>query len=91
MKRAEDFMREINLSQPTRPLQLKFAIPLLQAASLEEDDYLQDLWAKLLVNAANESSGVDEKRTFIDILERLTPIEARILEKVYSLPFEESR
>lgn len=91
MKRAEEFMREVGLTQPTRALQMKFAIPLLQAASLEDDDYLQDLWAKLLVNVANDGSGVDQKRAFIDILERLSPLEAKILEELYSLPFEETR
>jgi hypothetical protein len=91
MKRAEDFMREVGLNQPTRPLQLKFAVPLLQAASLEDDDYLQDLWAKLLVNAANATSGVDQKRAFVDILESLSAFDAQILEKLYSLPFEETR
>lgn len=91
MKRADDFMLEAGLSKPTRPLQLKFAIPLLQAASLEEDDYLQDLWAKLLVNSANSSSEIEQRRTYIDILERLSPLDAKILQKIYSLPFDKMR
>jgi hypothetical protein len=68
---------------------MKLAIPLLQAASLEDGDYLQDLWARLLVNSATDS-GVDLKRAYIDILERLTPLEAKLLEKIYELPFEET-
>jgi len=84
-------MREVGISQPTRPLQLKFAIPLLQAASLEDDDYLQDLWAKLLTNAVDAASGVDQRRTFVDILERLSVLEAQSLERLYSLPFDETR
>ncbi len=91
MKRADDFMNEIGLKAPTRSVPLKFAIPLLQAASLEDDDELQDLWAKLLVNAADAEGGVDLKRAYIDILERISPLEAQILEKIYSLPYEETR
>ena len=53
MQRAEQLLKETGLSQPTRAIPLKLAIPLLEAASLEDDDYLQDLWARLLVNAAN--------------------------------------
>lgn len=91
MNRADDFMDEIGLQMPTRAVPMKFAIPLLQAASLEDDDDLQDLWAKLLVNAANAGSGVDLKRAYIDILEHITPLEAQILDKIYSVPFEETR
>ncbi|MCF7956217.1 MAG: hypothetical protein K9M75_10470, partial [Phycisphaerae bacterium] len=43
MLRAEDFMKEIGLASPTRPVPLKLAIPLLQGASMEEDDDLQDI------------------------------------------------
>lgn len=91
MKRAEDFMSEVGLNNPTRPLQLKFAVPLLQAASFEEDDYLQDLWAKLLVNSANASSSVEQRRAYIDILERLSSLEVKILITIYSLPFDNTR
>jgi len=91
MKRADDFMKEINMTSPTREIPLKFAIPLMQAASLEEDDDLQDLFAKLLINAANEDSGVNIKRTYIDILERINPLEAQILDTIYSMPFKYTR
>jgi len=89
MLRASNFLKEIGLQQPTKPIQLKFAVPLLEGASLEEDDELQDLWAKLLVNSANIESGIDLKRVYIDILERLTPLDAKILSVIYELPFEE--
>ena len=75
---------------PIKPLPLKLAIPLLQAASLEDDDYLQDLWAKLLVNSVAENSGFDLKRMYIDILEKLTSFDVRILERIYSIPFQEA-
>ncbi len=89
MLRAEQLMDEIGLQSPSKSIPLKLAVPLLEGASLEEDDSLQDLWAKLLVNSASEGSGIDLKRVFIDILERLTPIEAQILASIYSLPFKE--
>ena len=53
MRRANQLMKQLGLTQPTRPIPLKLALPLFEAASLEDDDYLQDLWARLLVNAAN--------------------------------------
>lgn len=88
MVRANRFLKDNGLTAPTRPIPLKFAIPLLEAASLEDDNYLQDLWTKLLVNAANIDSGVDLRNSYIDILKNLTPLEAHILEKIYSQPYE---
>ena len=91
MQRAEEFMKAAGLSEPTKQIQMKYMIPLLQGATLEEDDYLQDMWAKLLVNSSTINSGIELTRNYIDILERITPLEARILEKIYSLPFEETQ
>ncbi len=89
MRRAEEFAAEVGLHEPTRPIPLKFAIPLLQGASLEDDDELQDLWAKLLVNATDADSSIPIRRVFIEILENIGPLEAHILQVVYSIPFEE--
>ena len=90
MKRADEFLSQQGLASPTKAIPLKFAVPLLQAATLEDNDELQDKWARLLVNAATDS-GIDLQRSFIDILEQLTPLEARILDVLYSLPFEKSQ
>lgn len=91
MQRADRLLKEVGLSQPTRPIPLKLAVPLLEAASLEDDDYLQDLWAQLLVNAGNADSRINLQRGYIAVLEQLTPSEAVILQKIYSLPYEKTR
>lgn len=91
MQHAEELQRQANMNGPTRAIPLKLAVPLLEAASLEDNDYLQDLWARLLVNAANANSGVNLQRAYISILEQLTPLEAAILKKIYSLPYDEMR
>ncbi len=89
MQRASEYMKSIGIDAPTKPIPLKLAIPLLEAASLEDDDYLQDMWAKLLVNSSITSSSVDLNRSYIDILERLSHLEAKILSVIYSLPEDE--
>lgn len=91
MQRADHLLREVGLSAPTRTIPLNIALPLLEAASLEDDDHLQDLWARLLVNAANEDSHVTVKRAYIAILEQLTPLEATMLERIYALPYDMTR
>ncbi|MDY6879874.1 MAG: Abi-alpha family protein [Thermodesulfobacteriota bacterium] len=91
MERASAYMKSIGIEAPTKPIPLKLAIPLLEAASLEDDDYLQDLWAKLLVNSSIKGSPIDLNRSYIDILERLSHLEATILSVIYALPKEEIR
>lgn len=91
IQRADQFLRQAGLEAPSRAVPLKIAVPLLQAATLEDDDSLQDRFAALLVNAANEASGVEVHRSFVEILSQITPLEARILDVIYALPFEESR
>lgn len=83
MKRADEFMKDNKI---TNPIPFKLAIPLLQGASLEEDDNLQDMWVKLLVNAVS-SKGIEIKRIYMDILERLSPLEVKILDKIYGSQF----
>lgn len=82
MKRAHKFMLEQGIEEPTRAVPMNIAIPLMQAASMEQDDVLQDTWARLLVNAIDADSGVDMKRSFVSILEELSPFEALILGKL---------
>jgi len=84
-ERANAFLNERGLAQPSRQVPLRIAIPLLQGGSLEEDDWLQDRWATLLVNAADASTQVEVRRAFISILEDLTPLDAMVLEKIYAL------
>ncbi len=91
MERASEYMASIGIEAPTKPILLKLAIPLLEAASLEDDDYLQDLWAKLLVNSSIEGSPIDLNRSYIDILERLSHLEANILSIIYALPEDKLR
>jgi len=58
----------------------KIWVPVLQAASLEDDEALQDRWAALLANAANPIRDALIHPCFSDILSQLTGPEAVLLE-----------
>lgn len=88
MRKAKEFLKKNGLDAPNKALPFKLAVPLLQAATLEDNDYLQDMWAKLLVNSTSQNSNFDLQRVYIDILERLSPFDAEILEKIYSIPYK---
>ncbi len=90
MQKAQKFLAEYDLAEPDKSIPLKFAVPLLQAASLEDDDYLQDMWAKLLVNAAIQNNKFEIRRVYLDVLERISAFDARILKIIYSIPYEQA-
>ena len=90
IQRANDFLTANGMSEPTRQIPMNIAIPLLQGASLEEDDQLQDRWAKLLVNAGDKESGINVPRIFVSIMDNLDPLSAEVMEKIYSVPDEDA-
>ena len=58
--------------------------PILESASLEDDPDLRRMWATMLANAADSVRVTDMMPAYAAILAELTPIEAVILEAVYS-------
>jgi len=58
---------------------LKFAIPIIENASLEENDLLQDLWARLMSSAQGKESSNRVRSAFIDIIKQLEVIDVMIL------------
>ena len=56
--------------------------PILEAASLQEDEELQDRWACLLANAARPGRADDVLPSFVEVLKQLSPFEAQCLKKL---------
>lgn len=65
-------------------------MPLLNAATLEEDDNLQDIWARMLVNATNADHPRELTQSFIVILEQLTSLEMTLLVRIYAIELPET-
>lgn len=61
-------------------LPLRFSFPFAEKASLVEDESLAEKWANLLASAATNFS--DEHVAFINILARLSPSEAKLLDRL---------
>jgi hypothetical protein len=75
--------------EPNKVIPLKLAIPLLEYSSLEDEDYLQEVWANLLVNAGTSQSGIDVKMIYVEILKGLSSLEVQILKTVYTFQCED--
>jgi hypothetical protein len=57
------------------------SIPLLSAATLAEDEGLQERWAALLANAAKPGTGVHPG--FVQVLENMGALDAAVLDEAY--------
>lgn len=68
-----------------RIVPLKVLHPLLESASLEDNENIQEKWAALLANAADPKKSNDIHLSYIQILKQLSPIQAKILDDYYSL------
>jgi hypothetical protein len=65
-----------------KQLPIKLAVPLLENASLEEDVTLQEMWSRLIINSSTSDYKMSLHKVCIAILSDLSPLEARILEKI---------
>jgi Abortive infection alpha len=85
-KRYEEIRKELGFESEIKPVELKFGLPLIAAASVENDDELQDLYARLLARATNPDSKIEAKRAFVSILQELGPLEVLLIDQIYSAP-----
>jgi hypothetical protein len=69
----------------TRAVPYKIAIPIFEAGSMEDDEDLQILWAKLMANALDPNYQQEMRTAFISILRDLTARDVLVLQKIYGL------
>jgi len=70
----------LDIGVKAREIPLPVLQPALEAASLQEDSYLQDTWANLLANAADERQKNPVEPSFARILAELSAREVRFLD-----------
>ena len=79
----KDLTKERNLSQKQLDsIKAKFGIEWFDSASLEEDPIIQSMWAKLLAKACSDSSGGSDSYIYIDLLKKLSPIDAKLVRAI---------
>lgn len=78
----------LGLEGPQKPIPIDMAWALFDAASKTSHESLQELWANLLVNATTANSAVELRRSYISLLEELSPDEALIMQKIYEMPYD---
>lgn len=79
MTKAQRHLQNTGIDAQT--VDLTVLVPLLEAASLTEDEEMQDRWASLLANAASGDDAVSP--AYPSILSQLAPRDARVLNAIY--------
>lgn len=73
-----------------RPIPPKLAIPILEQASLEEDE-LQDIWCRLIANSLDPKFHLEIRYAFIEIIKNITSLDAKILKYMYEITMERNK
>jgi len=61
------------------PVPPRYAIPLLENASTENEETIQNLWAALIANTTDPKKRFQIKKIYINILSKLEPLDALVL------------
>jgi len=81
LRKAEKALKDAGLEP--RAVDLKLLVPLIEHASLEEQEDAQSLWAHLLANATQDQRNVIFYRTCVDLLKNISGIEAELLRAMF--------
>jgi hypothetical protein len=67
-----------------KPPRLSILLPLIVAAADEEDDELQDMWARLLAAAADHARAKSFRLAFIETVKKMDPLDAAVIRGIHS-------
>lgn len=82
MQRYDQFLLEQGITDPP-PIPAKFAIPIIEHASLEDDEVLFEMWSNLLLSEIDPAMSNGIRAAFIGIIEQLDPLDAQIIGLIY--------
>lgn len=84
-QKTQSMLKEAGM--PAQAVPPRLFLPMLEAASIENDEDLHTMWSALLANAASSPGKVHP--SYIEILKELTPDDARLLDKLYTATNEQ--
>jgi hypothetical protein len=80
-EKTKERLRDWRVQEPEPP-SFKFAIPILEAAVDEENEELQDLWARLLAAAMDPTRRDEMRQSFVETVKQMDPMDALVLEAI---------
>lgn len=81
MTKAEEIAKERKLSSDQmKALSFGAGVRLLEAASQEDDESVQEMWARLIANSVDPNTEVSPEKMYIDVLKSFSGREVRFLD-----------
>jgi len=77
--KIEAIHKQRRIEGKTLPIPPRYAVPLIQNASQEDDETLQEMWAGLIANATDPEMHLNIKKIYINILSSLEPLDVSLL------------
>lgn len=77
--KVDEIHRVRRIEGKTIPIDMRYAFPLIDQASLETDESIQTLWARLIANATDPERRFQIKKIHIQILSSLEPLDVLII------------
>jgi hypothetical protein len=77
--KVEEIHRQRRLEGKSIPIPPSRAIPIIENACIEEDESIQDLWARLIANATDPERRFQVRKIFIQLLSSLEPLDVMII------------
>jgi hypothetical protein len=84
-QKARDTMEHTGVV-PTGDTNPRLIHEVIEQGSWAEDDCIQQMWGGLIAAASNTAAAADDSLVYTEDLRRLTPLQARLLNHVYSDP-----
>jgi hypothetical protein len=82
-QKVQNICDERNIAEMS-PLPPKLALSLIEAATLEDDPSLQNMYANLMANALDTAYKGDIVPAFVSVVREFTPFDALFLTKLYT-------
>jgi hypothetical protein len=86
LERAQGFIKEKGIDP--KKLNLKVLAPLIEYSSLEENETLQEKWAKLIANTLTEDRQIRLEQNCVNIMSKISVEEAISLDKLLELAYK---
>jgi hypothetical protein len=80
VKRTQEFLLEEGVISVPAGLPPSFLLPLLEKGEVQENDDLQDVYARLLANAVSPNCRAEPRAAYVEVVSQMTPLDAENLQ-----------
>lgn len=84
VEKAQQFLSEKGLTEKYRTISPKLALPIIQNASFEDDDFMHTIWARLLARSMDPAEPTS-RAGYSGIIKQLEPVDVQLLNSMFNI------